>query len=110
MSVHISWDINYLKKHTTLGEHSNIVYELEWQCSGINTTGIITSHHYMGNVTLNTSNISNPIPYESLTKDVVVGWAKSSPDVDPEFIENYIMEEMTVDDPIADAITTMPWD
>tara|TARA_Y100000004_G_scaffold93189_1_gene104384 strand:- start:36 stop:368 length:333 start_codon:yes stop_codon:yes gene_type:complete len=110
MSVHISWDINYLKKHTTLGEHSNIVYELEWECQGINTTGIVTFQHFMGKVNLDTSDLSNPIPYESLTKDVVVGWAKSSPDVDVEYVEGYIMEGMTVDDPIPDAITTFPWD
>ena len=108
MSVHLSWDIKHLKKHSTLGEHSDIVYEIGWICSGINTAGLITFHDYDDTITLKTSDLSNPIPYASLTKDVVIGWVKDNCDVN--YIEDYVMGEMTIIDNDPDKITTLPWD
>ena len=41
--THFDWEISYLKKYSTHGEFSDIVYEVGYTCVGINTAGILTS-------------------------------------------------------------------
>ena len=106
MDSHITCDITYLKKYSVCESHSDIVYDVGWVCSGLNTTGVQTSFYVRGSTGINTTGLTNPIPYSSLTKDVVVGWVRDHTDYQD--AENTVNERLTNSD-LSD-ITTMPWD
>ena len=73
--THFNWNIEYLKKYSSLGEHNDIVYTVGYDCTGINTSGILTTtYNKIGSVDLSTENIENPVPYADLTKDIVINW------------------------------------
>ena len=73
--THFNWNIEYLKKYSSLGEHSDIVYAVGYDCTGINTSGILTTTYSKPVVVgLSTENLENPIAYADLTKDVVISW------------------------------------
>jgi len=75
-----SWKINALDVKTSVGEVSNVVYSIKWQLNAIdsselynlNTTGDFQVEY----------NADNFIPYESLTKEVVVSWLEAGLDID----------------------------
>ena len=70
-----NWSVDYLKKYSSVDEHSDIVYAVGYNCTGINTSGILTTtYNKIKIVGLNTSGLTAPIAYESLTEDIVVGW------------------------------------
>ena len=72
-----NWRIDHLRKYSSLGEHSNIVYELGYTCIGVNTAGTIrTEYAKGGTLTLSTDSLSNPIAYNDLTEEIVEGWLK----------------------------------
>ena len=78
MNTHFSWEVLKLKKYGTLGSHSNIVYSINWKCTGISTVGSETKTASQdGWVSISTS-VSDPIDYSSLNSSTVVGWAKDS--------------------------------
>ena len=104
MDSHITWNITYLRKYSTCESHSDIVYDIGWVCSGLNTTGVLTSFYMRGSIGISTTGLTNPIPYSSLTKDVVIGWVKDY----TENVENAVIQTLTNSD--LSAITTMPWD
>ena len=102
--THFEWSVDYLKKYSSLGEHSNIVYVLGYTCIGINTEGTIrTEYGKGGEATLSTDNLSSPIPYEDLTEADVRGWlsgVKSS-------VENIIEGQINGSDDVE--IRNFPW-
>ena len=106
MDSHITWNITYLRKYSTCESHSDIVYDIGWVCSGLNTTGVLTSFDFKGSTGISTTGLTNPIPYSSLTKDDVIGWIKNH--ADNQHVENCVNEFLTNSD--LSAITTMPWD
>ena len=73
--THFEWRIDYLKKYSSLGEHSNIVYQVGYTCTGINTSGIRTDRYTI--IGLSTESLVSPIAYASLTEDDVQGWVSS---------------------------------
>lgn len=103
--THFEWNIDFLKKNSSLGEHSNIVYEVGWSCTGINTSGILTTTSgQSGSSRLSTENLENPISYESLTEEIVQGWLSvTKPKV------QYVVEGH-INGGDASPITVMPWD
>ena len=103
--THFEWRIDYLKKYSSLGEHSNIVYKVYYTCTGINTSGILTTRWGKGgNIGLSTENLENPIPYESLTENDVQGWLVG---IKPS-IQNEVEESINGGD--TSPISVMPWD
>ena len=104
MDSHITWNITYLRKYSTCESHSDIIYDIGWVCSGLNTTGVLTSFCMRGSIGISTTGLTNPIPYSSLTKDVVIGWVRDH----TENVENAVIQTLTNSD--LSAITTMPWD
>ena len=103
--THFEWSIDYLKKFSSLGEHSDIVYRVGWSCTGINTSGIITNRYGKGgSVGLSTESLSNPIDYSSLTESDVQGWISH---IKPN-VQSVIEDRINGGD--AAIIETMPWD
>ena len=103
--THFEWSIDYLKKFSSLGEHSNIVYEVGYTCTGINTSGILTTRSGQGgSVGLSTENLENPVAYGSLTEEIVQGWLSETKSKVEPIVEGYI------NGGDATAIQVMPWD
>ena len=70
-----NWSVDYLKKYSSVDEHSDIVYAVGYNCTGINTSGILTTtYNKIKIVGLSTAGLIEPTPYESLTEDIVIGW------------------------------------
>ena len=89
--THFDWRIDYLKKYSSCGEHNNIVYEVGYTCTGINTSGIMTTKHSeAGSVLLSTENLVDPISYGSLTEDIVQGWISKTKPTGESIIEGFI--------------------
>jgi len=102
--THFDWRIEYLKKYSSLGEHSNIVYEVGYTCTGINTSGIRTDRYaYHGLVELSTENLTSPIAYDSLTEDNVQSWMSL---VKPE-VQSKVDEYINGSDNVK--IVNFPW-
>ena len=103
--THFNWSIDYLKKYSSLGEHSNIVYSVGYTCTGINTSGILTTRHGEGgSVGLSTENLENPIAYESLTEETVQGWiSEIKSDIETKVEANINGGDDT-------PVEVMPWD
>ena len=99
-----NWRIDHLRKYSSLGEYSNIVYELGYTCIGVNTAGTIrTEYAKGGTLTLSTDSLSNPIAYNDLTEEIVEGWLspiKSD-------VEHLVEAEITGNDETY--IRNLPW-
>ena len=103
--THFDWRINYLKKYSSLGEHSNIVYQVGYNCTGINTSGIRTDRYSIGgSIGLSTESLADPIPYSNLTEGDVQGWVSSVKPGIQTIIEEYINDGDNVE------VLNFPWD
>ena len=103
--THFEWRIDYLKKYSSLGEHSNIVYQVGYTCTGINTSGILTDRYtFGGSVGLSTESLVSPIAYASLTEDNVQGWVSS---VKPE-VQSTVEEYINGGDDVE--VVNFPWE
>ena len=103
--THFEWRIDYLKKYSSLGEHSNIVYQVGYTCTGINTSGIRTDRYSIGGSTgLSTESLVSPIAYASLTEDDVQGWVSSVKPEVQSIVEEYINDGDEVE------VVNFPWD
>ena len=102
--THFNWSIDYLKKYSSLGEHSNIVYAVGYTCAGINTAGTISMEFSTsGNLDLNTENLVDPVAYANLTEDIVIGWLSGIKST----VENKVEGNINGNDETI--IKTMPW-
>ena len=106
MDSYITWNITYLRKYSTCESHSDIVYDIGWVCSGLNTTGVLTSFDFKGSTGISTTGLTDPIPYSSLTEGDVIGWIRNN--ANNQHVENTVNEFLTNSDLVG--ITTMPWD
>ena len=62
------------KKYSSVDEYSDIVYAVGYNCTGINTSGILTTtYNKIKIVGFSTGGLIEPTPYENLT-DIVIGW------------------------------------
>ena len=105
MDSHITWNITYLRKYSTCESHSDIVYDIGWVCSGLNTTGVLTSFDFKGSTGISTTGLTDPIPYSSLTEGDVIGWIRNNDN--NQHVENTVNEFLTNSDLVG--VTTMPW-
>ena len=106
MDSHITWNITYLRKYSTCESYSDIVYDIGWVCSGLNTTGVLTSFDFKGSTGISTTGLTDPIPYSSLTEGDVIGWVRDHDN--NQHVENTVNEFLTNSDLVG--VTTMPWD
>ena len=94
--THFEWRIDYLKKYSSLGEHSNIVYQVGYTCTGINTSGIRTDRYSIGGAT--------GLSTESLADKYVQGWVSSVKPGVQSIIEEYINDGDEVE------VVNFPWE
>ena len=100
-----NWSVDYLKKYSSVDEYSDIVYAVGYNCTGINTSGILTNKYGAGgSVGLSTESLENPIAYESLTEDTVQGWiSEIKSDIETKVEANINGGDDT-------PVEVMPWD
>ena len=99
-----TWRIDHLRKYSSLGEYSDIVYEVGYTCTGENRHGTIRTEHAVGGkMTLSTDSLSNPIAYDDLTEEIVLSWL-SPIKTDT---ENLVEAEITGNDETY--IRNLPW-
>ena len=99
-----TWRIDHLRKYSSLGEYSDIVYEVGYTCYGENRHGTIrTEYSVGGKLTLPTDSLSNPIAYDNLTEEIVLDWL-SPVKTDT---ENLVEAEITGNDETY--IRNLPW-
>ena len=99
-----TWRIDHLRKYSSLGEHSDIVYEVGYTCYGENRHGTIRTEYSLGGkLTLSTDSLSNPISYDDLTEEIVLNWL-SPVKTDT---ENLVEAEITGNDETY--IRNLPW-
>ena len=99
-----TWRIDHLRKYSSLGEYSDIVYEVGYTCTGENRHGTIRTKYVVGGkMTLSTDILSNPIAYDDLTEEIVLSWL-SPIKTDT---ENLVEAEITGNDKTY--IRNLPW-
>ena len=102
--THFNWSVIYLQKYSSLGEHNNIVYNVGYTCTGVNAAGTLSTEQTLsGSLNLSTEDLDNPVSYDNLTEDIVIGWLsgiKTS-------IETKIEGSINGNDETI--IKTMPW-
>lgn len=105
MNTHFDWIISHLKKYGTHDGHSDIVYEVGYLVTGINTTGVaLTEHQTHGTIQLDTNNITDPVAYSDITKDNVVSWVREQyPN-----IEQSVIDHLNTTNHVQ--IGNMPWE
>ena len=82
MIVAYKWDCKKLDAYPLIGEDSNVVYNVHWIVTG--TSDQLDQHgnpyqdRIIGTQTLDTDDITEFIPFNDLTNEVVVEWTKSA--------------------------------
>mgnify|MGYP001158595237 CR=1 FL=1 len=102
--THFNWSIVYLQKYSSLGEHSNIVYNVGYTCTGTNTAGTLSTEQTLsGSLLLSTEDLENPVSYDDLTEDIVIGWLSGiKTEIETKIEGNINGNDETL-------IRTMPW-
>ena len=93
-----------MQKYSSLGEHSNIVYNVGYTCTGTNAAGTLSTEQTLsGSLLLSTEDLENPVAYDDLTEDVVIGWlSEIKTTVETKVEGNINGNDETI-------IKTMPW-
>ena len=77
-----NWDCKTVDAYPTDGEYTDVVYNVHWRVTGtsdqIDPQGNPYTATNIGTQVLDTSSITDFIPFEDLTNDEVVQWTKST--------------------------------
>lgn len=71
-----SWDIIYIEANPSLDGLINVVSNIKWVYNGISSDG--TQGKIEGETKIQTPQTDSFIPYDSLTKNIVVSWLEST--------------------------------
>jgi hypothetical protein len=77
-----NWDCKTVDAYPTDGEYTDVVYNVHWRVTGtsdqLDPQGNPYTATNIGTQVLDTSSITDFIPFEDLTNDEVVQWTKST--------------------------------
>jgi len=80
--VKYDWNCRTVDAYVKKEEESDVVYNVHWIVTGfsdeLNPDGNPYSSRSIGTQTLNTSEITNFIPFDQVTNEEIVAWTKSS--------------------------------
>ena len=75
-----NWDCKTVDAYPQDGEYTDLVYNVHWIVTGVsdqlNPEGVAYSATSIGTQTLDTSEVTDFIPFEDLTNEQVVTWTK----------------------------------
>lgn len=82
MTTTFSWDCKTIDAYPQFKENSNVVYNVHWIITGVSdqldTYGNPYQSRSIGTQTLKTDDITEFIPFEDLTNEIVVEWTKGA--------------------------------
>ena len=77
-----NWNCKTVDAYPQDGEYADLVYNVHWIVTGVsdelNPEGIAYSTTSIGTQTLDTSEVTDFIPFEDLTNEQVVAWTKGA--------------------------------
>jgi hypothetical protein len=77
-----NWNCKTVDAYPQDGEYTDLVYNVHWIVTGVsdelNPEGIAYSATSIGTQTLDTSEVTDFIPFEDLTNEQVVAWTKGA--------------------------------
>jgi hypothetical protein len=77
-----NWNCKTVDAYPQDGEYTDLVYNVHWIITGVsdelNPEGIAYSATSIGTQTLDTSEVTDFIPFEDLTNEQVVAWTKGA--------------------------------
>jgi hypothetical protein len=77
-----NWNCKTVDAYPQDGEYTDLVYNVHWIVTGVsdelNPEGIAYSATNIGTQTLDTSEVTDFIPFEDLTNEQVVAWTKGA--------------------------------
>jgi hypothetical protein len=77
-----NWNCKTVDAYPQDGEYADLVYNVHWIVTGVsdelNPEGIAYSATSIGTQTLDTSEVTDFIPFEDLTNEQVVAWTKGA--------------------------------
>lgn len=80
MATTYNWNCRTVEAHQNFENKSNVVYKIHWIVTATSTEKDADGEFYtadsIGVQSIDTSNISDFIPSEELTNDILVGWTK----------------------------------
>ena len=76
------WNCKTVDAYPQDGDYSDLVYNVHWRTTGVSDQldpdGLAYSATIMGTQSLDVSDVTDFIPFEDLTNEIVVGWTKSA--------------------------------
>jgi hypothetical protein len=77
-----NWNCKTVDAYPQDGEYTDLVYNVHWIVTGVsdelNPEGVAYSATSIGTQTLDTSEVTDFIPFEDLTNEQVVAWTKGA--------------------------------
>ena len=77
-----NWNCKTVDAYPQDGEYADLVYNVHWIVTGVsdelNPEGVAYSATNIGTQTLDTSEVTDFIPFEDLTNEQVVAWTKGA--------------------------------
>lgn len=78
----ITWDCKVVDLYPLEGEYTNVVYNVHWIITGVSDQLDAEEKPYTGTVfgfqALDTSNVTNFVPFEDLTNEITTQWVKDA--------------------------------
>jgi len=78
MSLTPIWTYSNFNLYSSYAEYQNVVYSYEYTATITSPEGIVSQH--VGFVRLKLDEITNFVPFENLTQQIVQGWTEQSID------------------------------
>ena len=82
MATIFNWDCKTVDAYPLVGEDSDVVYNVHWIVTGVSdqldSQGSPYQARSIGTQVLNTDDITDFIPFEDLTNEIVVEWTKGA--------------------------------
>ena len=82
MAITINWDCKTVECYSSMGGHTDVIYQVHWRVTGTSDTLDPDGDAYMdssiGIETLDTSDLSSFTAFSDLTHSDIVSWTKAS--------------------------------
>tara|TARA_R110000822_G_scaffold45861_9_gene122442 strand:- start:7287 stop:7712 length:426 start_codon:yes stop_codon:yes gene_type:complete len=72
-----NWDCRTVDAYVRDGEHKDLVYKVHWRLEGVSDVPLV-SISTTGTQGISISDVTNFIPFEDLTNEMVVAWTKEA--------------------------------
>ena len=82
MATTINWDCKTVECYSSMGGHTNVIYNVHWRVTGTSDTvyeeGYLYTDSSFGIQALDTSDLSGFTEFSNLTHSDIISWTKSA--------------------------------